>query len=133
MHASDPLNSLAAAYYAALSHDLPYVSSGPIGAFRRPSADQVEVTMFRQEWPSTALGFDGVGGRAMTKAYTTVVCLGDMCCVYFAGRLAYRASKRSEAFSQDLAAQKLVSAREAGTKYALDHGDEVDEDESEAV
>lgn len=34
---------------------------------------RVWVEVFEQTWPSTALGFGGCGGSAMTNAYTTVV------------------------------------------------------------
>lgn len=29
--------------------------------------------MFPQAWGSTSLGFGGIGGQAMTSAYTTVI------------------------------------------------------------
>ena len=34
---------------------------------RRPDMRDIEVRMFPETWPSTALGFGGVGGAAMTQ------------------------------------------------------------------
>jgi hypothetical protein len=58
---------------------------------RRVQADEVTVVMFPQTWGSTALGYGGIGGAAITGAYTVVVSYGNYVCVYFGyGRLAYR-------------------------------------------
>ena len=58
---------------------------------RRVQADEVEVVMFPQTWGSTALGYGGMGGAAITGAYTVVVSYETHICVYFGyGRLAYR-------------------------------------------
>lgn len=60
-------------------------------ATRRPREDDVEVFMFPQTWGSTALGYGGMGGAAVTSAYTVVVCDGDLHCVYFGeGECAYK-------------------------------------------
>lgn len=57
---------------------------------RRPMSDEVEVVMFPQTWGSTALGYGGIGGAAMTPAYTVIVTYHNYSCVYFGyGRLAY--------------------------------------------
>ena len=59
---------------------------------RRPFAHELYVkAMFVQGWGSTALGFGGIGGQAMTDAYTIIIgCeLNSILCVYFGGRLAY--------------------------------------------
>ena len=51
-----------------------------------------ELVMFDQVWGSTALGFGGIGGQAMTDAKTYVFIPqvdGERCIVYFAGRFAY--------------------------------------------
>lgn len=34
---------------------------------------EFEFYMFPQAWGSTSLGFGGIGGQAMTSAYTTVI------------------------------------------------------------
>jgi len=58
---------------------------------RRVQADEVEVVMFPQTWGSTALGYGGMGGAAISGAYTVVVSHKTHLCVYFGcGRLAYR-------------------------------------------
>lgn len=75
----------------------------------RPNDHEVEVTMFTQVWGSTALGFGGIGGAAMTTAYTVVVQgpNGD-CAVYFNGRLAYHVEDPSPRFYEDLANRSMV-------------------------
>jgi hypothetical protein len=46
--------------------------------------------MFPQLWGSTALGYGGIGGSAMTSAYTIIITYHNYYCVYFGGgRLAY--------------------------------------------
>jgi hypothetical protein len=70
----------------------------------RPSIDDFELYTFEQIWGSTALGFDGVGGQAMTSARTYVfvpITCDQKCFVYFAGRFAY-AVDYSAAFMEDV-------------------------------
>jgi hypothetical protein len=58
---------------------------------RRPLEHDVEVIMFPQTWGSTALGYGGMGGAAVTSAYTVVVHDLDVYCVYFGeGECAYK-------------------------------------------
>ena len=60
----------------------------------KPSIDDFELYTFNQTWGSTALGFGGIGGQAMTTARTYVfvpVTCNQKCFVYFAGRFAYKA------------------------------------------
>lgn len=87
---------------------------------RRPTVDDVEVVMFPQTWGSTALGYGGMGGAAMTPAYTVIVTCRNVSCVYFGGRrLAYSidASKQSSAgkeeWRKDIAAHQLADCRGA--------------------
>lgn len=56
--------------------------------YRHP---ELEVQVFPQVWGSTALGFGGIGGQAMTSAYTTVVqdFNTGWHSVFFGNRLAY--------------------------------------------
>ena len=56
-------------------------------AERRPRYDDVEVRMFPELWSSTALGYGGMGGAAMTPAYTVVVfCQKNQeACLYWGG------------------------------------------------
>ena len=84
----------------------------------RLSIDDFDIYIFSQTWGSTALGFDGCGGQAMTKANTCVLvpesCHQD-CFVYFAGRFAYNVPY-SEAFGEDVRNHSMKSVRQA-VKY----------------
>ena len=75
-------------------------------AARQHTSNDIEVyAMFSQTWSSTALGFGGLGGQAITDAYTIVLrssLLGEYC-VYFGGRFAYNIKKPNEKFFQDVA------------------------------
>lgn len=95
MHLGDPTSVMAAAVYSALLRDLPDIpghtqmllgSEREVPA-RRPNMGDIEVCMFVETWGSTALGYDGVGGQAMTSAYTVVVMdeIGSVACVYWGG------------------------------------------------
>ena len=90
---------------------------------RRVQMDEVEVVMFPQTWGSTALGYGGMGGAAVTPAYTVVVSYENHMCVYFGyGRLAYRldynqmSAEGRERWREDLQAQNLEDIRGSG-KY----------------
>ena len=65
---------------------------------------QVEVEVFIQGWGSTALGFGGIGGQAMTSAYTTVVSDNEAGwhSVFFGDRLAYLIYNPNDIFFDDL-------------------------------
>lgn len=67
----------------------------------RPDESCVYVyAMFAETWGSTALGFGGIGGQAMTTAYTVVLSVEDVqFLVYWAGRFAYALDARNPAFS----------------------------------
>lgn len=84
----------------------------------RPDVGRCEVTMFLQVWGSTALGFGGIGGQAMTPAYTVVVVgpRGDAC-VYFAGRFAYHILRPSGAFNDDLQRFCMSPRKGASERY----------------
>jgi hypothetical protein len=80
---------------------------------RRPADDDIEVhAMFAQAWGSTALGFGGLGGQAITVAYTTVLQSGAEFCVYFAGRFAYRVTAPGDRFFYDIAARRMADVRD---------------------
>ena len=69
-----------------------------------PTLDDFELYTFEQTWGSTALGFGGMGGSAMTSARTYVFIprhASQKCFVYFAGRFAY-AVDYSEKFMEDV-------------------------------
>lgn len=91
---------------------------------RRPNPHDCEVVMFSQTWGSTALGFGGIGGQAITNAYTVVVeCVrtGNRA-VYFGGRFAYlvpaqATDEQLRCFREHLAAQNLVERGKAAKVY----------------
>lgn len=79
---------------------------------RRPSADEVDVILFPQTWGSTALGYGGVGGAAMSDAYTIVVSTGGEACVYFGGgTLAYRVDFTKMPVKERRAWESALSSR----------------------
>jgi hypothetical protein len=75
--------------------------------------------MFPQVWSSTALGFGGIGGAAITTAYTTVVesDIDASCCVYFGGQFAYRIERPNEQFFEDLMKQQMTKVSGAKKRY----------------
>ena len=84
----------------------------------KPTCDDFEVVSFDQVWGSTALGFGGCGGQAMTSArtYVLVPLIGNQkCFVYFAGQFAY-AVPYSETFMDDVRKQNMASVAQSG-KY----------------
>ena len=75
--------------------------------------------MFPQVWGSTAMGFGGIGGAAITTAYTTVVesDIDASCCVYFGGQFAYRIERPNEQFFEDLMKQQMTQVSGAKKRY----------------
>lgn len=65
---------------------------------------EFEFTMFLQTWGSTALGFGGIGGQAITSAYTTVIrdIYSDWCGVFFGEKLAYKIKGPNQTFNEDI-------------------------------
>lgn len=141
-----PLLSLHSALAHAKTQDLPDVSyethdwtkqpkTGPripmqdlprVIKHRRPYDEEIEVTLFKQTWGSTALGYGGIGGAAMTDAYTVVAETRACACVYFGdGALAYRcvyADMSQDQVSQwmaDLGSRTLASRRDAVSRYGV--------------
>lgn len=79
---------------------------------RRPKISDIEViAMFPQTWSSTALGFGGIGGQAMTPAYTVILRCGIEHAVYFAGRHAYTVKQPNDKFFQDLQRNYMSDVR----------------------
>lgn len=149
MQLGNPLLALHAALAAALHRDLPDIAYEDrdwnawqsltkeqqgqairtntvptVSRTRRPQDHDVEVIMFPQTWGSTALGYGGMGGAAMTPAYTVVVQEGDCSCVYFGcERLAYRivgnsmTPKGRERWFNDLHSQNLAGCMDAINRY----------------
>ena len=81
--------------------------------------DLTVYSMFVQTWGSTALGFGGIGGQAITSAYVCVIesnLLGQFA-VYFGGHLAYVIERPNEKFMEDIARQRMVDARLGKATY----------------
>jgi hypothetical protein len=139
MRSGHPVNALAASLYHAcfvqlLPHQYPEIKwlekPDPATGSRqhqtgkitesRPRPDQCEVTLFQQTWGSTALGFGGIGGQAITSADTVVVegPQGDAC-VYFGGQFAYHVKRPNERFRGDMAVHRMAEVRGATARYEL--------------
>lgn len=85
-----------------------------------PTIDDFELHTFEQMWGSTALGFGGIGGQAMTSARTYVfvpVTCNQKCFVYFGGRFAYIADYCEE-LKEDIRKQQMEPVSRAG-KYKV--------------
>ena len=83
-----------------------------------PTLDDFDMYTFEQVWGSTALGFGGIGGQAITDARTYVfipINRNQKCFVYFAGRFAY-AVDYSEKFMEDVSKCNMASVAMSG-KY----------------
>ena len=86
---------------------------------RKPTSHETSLmVMFPQTWSSTALGFGGIGGQAITPSYSIVIeCVGEYA-VYFGSRFAYLVKGTKKAFFEDIAAMNLASVKDAETRYA---------------
>ena len=81
----------------------------------RISVDDFAMNIFEQTWGSTALGFGGIGGQAMTTANTYVfipVTCHQNCFVYFDGRFAYQVPY-SESFMEDVKNHSMKSVNQS--------------------
>ena len=100
----------------AIEEDIQYRVNNPHNP--RLFYDGFDMIIFDQTWGSTALGFGGIGGDAMTQARTYVfipMVDGEDCIVYFAGRFAYKAPY-SSVFAEDVRRQMMEPVYRAG-KY----------------
>ena len=83
-----------------------------------PSYDDFEICMFEQVWPSTALGFGGIGGQAITTAMTYVFipvsCKQD-CFIYFGSDFAYHVPY-GDKLLEDVKSHRMESVMRSG-KY----------------
>lgn len=86
---------------------------------RHSMYDLTVCAMFPQTWSSTALGFGGVGGQAITSAYVCIIesNLVGQFAVYFGGRLAYVIERPNDKFWEDRSSQRMVDARLGKTTY----------------
>jgi hypothetical protein len=81
--------------------------------------DLTVYSMFSQTWGSTALGFGGAGGQAISSAYVCVIesnLVGGYA-VYFGGRLAYVIDRPNELFIEHVARQRMVDAKLGKATY----------------
>lgn len=88
----------------------------------RPDESCVEVyAMFAETWASTALGFGGMGGSAMTTAYTVVLMVDQVhLLVYWGGRYAYTRTIGEEGFDMDAFRADLAQRRTRNLQYFKD-------------
>jgi hypothetical protein len=81
--------------------------------------DLTVYNMFPQTWSSTALGFGGIGGQAITSAYVCIIesnLVGGYA-VYFGGRLAYVIDRPNEKFIEDIERHRMVDANLGKSTY----------------
>lgn len=81
--------------------------------------DLTVYSMFPQTWSSTALGFGGIGGQAITSAYVCIIesNLIRGYAVYFGGRLAYVINRPNEKFIEDIQRHRMVDAKLGKATY----------------
>lgn len=81
-------------------------------AYKYPDFD---FTMFSQVWGSTALGFNGIGGQALTKAYTVIAheIHTNIALVFFEEEFAYLVKNPNELFKEDLENRNMKAVYEA--------------------
>ena len=77
---------------------------------------EIEMYMFPQTWGSTSLGFGGIGGQAITTAYTVVVndYHDGYCSVFFGNQLAYLIKNPNQAFYEDMKKGSMKPSSKAG-------------------
>lgn len=128
------LNDIAAAMFSACATDLPDVEyhqftpamrregklpqEGPLKKRRPSQYDLDDVIVFTQMWGSTALGFGGMGGAAMTTAPTIIFRLRESYAVYFGGRFAYLVNNPNGRFWSDVSERNMVDVSRAKTRYS---------------
>jgi len=138
MGPGNPIEALSDALGAAIHRDLPDITYQDrdweefrktkkdvrVTKTRRPEIRDIEVILFPQTWGSTALGYGGMGGAAITDAYTIIVVSTITYCVYFGhSRLAYRVDlsklspKGREDFLTDVKNRNMASCKESTSRY----------------
>jgi hypothetical protein len=130
MELGHPTEALTDALIDALGHRLPdieYQFQTPMDRRegmpmrikkRRPEMRDIEVRMFPETWSSTALGFGGMGGAAMTPAYTVVVSRPNLALVYWGGVFAYGVEP-DEAFLADINSGRTWKRSQAINRYKI--------------
>lgn len=80
--------------------------------------DILSIETFSQTWGSTALGFGGWGGQAMTTANTTVIRFTDgQYAVFFGSQPAYVVKYPSKEFHEDLLNRRMADCLTAAKRY----------------
>lgn len=80
--------------------------------------DILDIETFSQTWGSTALGFGGVGGDALTTASTTVIRIpNDRYVVFFGSELAYVVENPTKEFFEDLQNRRMTDCQTAKKRY----------------
>lgn len=84
-----------------------------LGDVRYP---QFELTVFLQTWGSTCLGFGGIGGQAMTSAYTTVIWeeTRGIYGVFFDERLGYVIKNPNQLFMESMEQHRMFERSRSG-------------------
>ena len=103
--------------------DLPAILKVAMAEFQK-EADKNNITLYQddleweawpQMWASTALGYGGLGGAAMTHAQTVIVTcrnVSQKVAVFFGcERLAYMANERSPGYEKAYANKRMPSCR----------------------
>lgn len=84
-----------------------------ISKTRRPGPYDMEVfAMFSQTWSSTALGFGGIGGQAISTNYVIIIECNDEYAVYFGDRHAYTITRPNNTFFQDAQSRRMADVRD---------------------
>ncbi len=84
----------------------------PVAAERLNIKHYLQIFSWPQIWGSTACGFGGIGGAAMTTAQTVVVkCMGlDVALVYHHNKFAYAIEEPNEKFEERFRERNLPGA-----------------------
>ncbi|NDV50840.1 hypothetical protein [Salipiger sp. PrR003] len=107
-----PVDCLQSALFKALRDDLPEEGDEPL------SVDQVDVELFSQRWPTTALGFMCEDAEeTQTKAPTVIITHMRKACVYFGERLAYTVDAHNRDFLNDMEGFFAVGQEDAFRRY----------------
>ena len=83
---------------------------------RRVTVDDFDLYIFEQTWGSTALGFGGIGGQAITTEFTYVfvpIQCNQNCFVYFGSQFAYEA-EYCDQLAEDIGNRCMKPCNRAG-------------------
>jgi hypothetical protein len=79
----------------------------------RKYSENYDITVFSQEWGSTAMCFGGWGGQAVTTAYVVVMTFlpTGIVGVYVDGKLAYLIHNPNNKFFEDIRDRHIIDVR----------------------